>query len=165
MPGTSAHMMLTLTSLATILKLIGAPLRGILPAAAPAALADILIDLGHTGSGRSAATHSIVTAPIIALMAYMPAAALAYVTGPLLEALGLDAATLLTLMLWGCLYASALHLLLDSLTWQGIHVPLMGWVSLADLESRGAAANLIPVSLSLLLILLFWMGGGAWTPT
>jgi len=164
-PGTSAHMMLTLTSFATILKLIGAPLRGILPAAAPAALADILIDLGHTGSGRSAATHSIVTAPIIALMAYMPAAALAYVAGPLLEALGLEAATLLTLMLWGCLYASALHLLLDSLTWQGIHVPLMGWVSLADLESRGAAANLIPVSLSLLLILLFWMGGGAWTPT
>jgi len=164
-PSTSAHMMLTLTSLATILRLIGAPLRGILPAAAPATLADMLMDLGHTGSGRSAATHSIITAPIIALMAYMPAAALAYIAGPLLEALGLDAATLLTLMLWGCIYAAALHLLLDSLTWQGIHIPFVGWVSLADLESRGAAANLIPVSLSLLLILLFWMGGGIWTPT
>ena len=109
MLSTSAHMMLTLTSLATILKLIGAPLRGILPAAAPATLADMLIDLGHTGSGRSAATHSIITAPIIALIAYMPAATLAYIAGPLLEALGLDAATLLTLMLWGCLYAAALH--------------------------------------------------------
>ena len=165
MPGTSAHMMLTLTSLATILKLIGAPLRSILPAAAPAILADMLIDLGHTGSGRSAATHSIITAPIIALMAYMPAAALAYIAGPLLEALGLEAATLLTLMLWGCLYASILHLSLDSLTWQGIHIPLIGWVNLAGLESRGAAANLIPVSLSLLLMLVFWMGGGIWTPT
>jgi len=90
-PSTSAHMMLTLTSLATILRLIGAPLRGILPAAAPATLADMLIDLGHTGSGRSAATHSIITAPIIALIAYMPAATLAYIARLLLEALGLDA--------------------------------------------------------------------------
>jgi hypothetical protein len=157
-------MMLTLTSLATILKLIGAPLRGILPAAAPATLADMLIDLGHTGSGRSATTHSIITAPIIALIAYMPAAALAYIARPLLETLRLDTMMLLTFMLWGCLYAAALHLLLDSLTCQGIHIPFVGWVNLADLESRGAAANLIPVSLSLLLILLFWMGGGIWTP-
>jgi hypothetical protein len=164
MPSTSAHMMLTLTSLATILKLIGAPLRGILPAAAPATLADMLIDLGHTGSGRSATTHSIITAPIIALIAYMPAAALAYIARPLLETLRLDTMMLLTFMLWGCLYAAALHLLLDSLTCQGIHIPFVGWVNLADLESRGAAANLIPVSLSLLLILLFWMGGGIWTP-
>jgi hypothetical protein len=157
--------MLTLTSLATILRMLGAPLRGILPAAAPAMLTDTLIDLGHTGSGRSAATHSIITAPMIALIAYMPATALAYVAGPLLEALGLDTMMLLTFMLWGCLYASILHLLLDSLTWQGIHVPLIGWVNLADLESQGAAANLIPVSLSLTLMLLFWMGGGIWTPT
>jgi hypothetical protein len=158
-------MLLTLTSLATILKLIGAPLRSILPAAAPATLTDTLIDLGHMGSGRSAATHLIITAPMIALIAYMPATALTYVARPLLEALGLDTMMLLTFMLWGCVYASILHLLLDSLTWQGIHMPFVGWVNLADLESQGAAANLIPVSLSLTLMLLFWMGDGIWTPT
>jgi hypothetical protein len=159
-------MLLPLTSLATILRMPGAPLRSILPAAAPATLTDVLIDLGHMGSGRSAATHSIITAPMIALLAYIPATILAYFMRSPLEALGLDIMLLGTLMLCGCLYASILHLLLDSLTWQGIHMPFIGWVNLADLESQGAAANLIPASPSLTLILLFWMDGGSvWTPT
>jgi hypothetical protein len=83
---------------------------------------------------------------------------------PLIKPLGLDLKLIETYGLYGCLYASLLHLLLDSLTWQGIHVPLVGWVSLADLESQGAIANLIPVALSIALIYFFWMGGRPWTP-
>jgi len=165
LPKTSAHMMLSFTSFATLLKLTGAPAASILPAAAATALTDALIDLGHGGSGRSAATHSIATAPAIALLACIPAMGLACLAGPALKALGLDAALLGALTLWGCLYASLLHLMLDSLTWQGIHIPLIGWVNVMDLESLGAAANLIPISISLALILFFWMGGGAWIPT
>jgi len=159
MPKTSAHMLLTLTSLATLLKLAGAPYKSILPIAAPGIFVDLLIDLGHTRSGRSVATHSIVTAPIVALLAYIFTATSASLIS---ESLRLDG-ILELLTPYTFLYASMLHLFLDSLTYQGIHVPALGWVSIADLESQGAVANIIPVALSLALIFFFWIGGSPWT--
>jgi len=159
MPKTSAHMLLTLTSLATLLKLAGAPYKSILPIAAPGIFIDLLIDLGHTRSGRSIATHSIVTAPIVALLAYIFTATSASLIS---ESLRLDG-ILELLTPYTFLYASMLHLFLDSLTYQGIHVPALGWVSIADLESQGAVANIIPVALSLALIFFFWIGGSPWT--
>jgi len=161
MPKTSAHMLLTLTSLATLLKLAGAPYKSILPIAAPGIFVDLLIDLGHTSSGRSIATHSIVTAPIVALLAYIFTVVSASLVSESLRFLRLDILELLTPYTF--LYGSMLHLFLDSLTYQGIHVPVLGWVSLADLESQGAAANIIPVALSLALIYFFWIGGSPWT--
>ena len=159
MPKTSAHMLLTLTSLATLLKLAGTPYKSILPIAAPGIFVDLLIDLGHTRSGRSVATHSIVTAPIVALLAYIFTATSASLIS---ESLRLDG-ILELLTPYTFLYASMLHLFLDSLTYQGIHVPALGWVSIADLESQGAVANIIPVALSLALIFFFWIGGSPWT--
>ena len=162
MPKTSAHMLLTLTSLATLLKLAGAPYESILPIAALGIFVDFLIDLGHTRSGRSIATHSIVTAPIVALLAYIFTATPASIISESLRFLRLDG-ILELLTPYTFLYASMLHLFLDSFTYQGIHVPVLGWVSLADLESQGAAANIIPVALSLALIFFFWIGGSPWT--
>jgi hypothetical protein len=164
MPKTSAHILLTFTSLATILKLLGTPYKDILLTVAPSLLVDPFIDAGHTDSGRSIATHSIITAPILGLLACILTVIFLSFLEPLIKPLGLGLKLVETYGLYGCLYASLLHLLLDSLTWQGIHVPLVGWVSLADLESQGAVANLIPVSLSIALIYFFWMGGKPWTP-
>lgn len=166
MPKTSAHTLLTFTSLATILKLLGTPYKDILLTVAPALFVDPLIDAGHTDSGRSVATHSIITAPIIGLLSYILTIIFLSFSEPFMKHLGLNLTLIETYGLYGCLYASLLHLLLDSLTWQGIHVPAVGWVSLTGLESQGATANIIPVALSIALIYFFWMGGRlTWTPT
>jgi len=154
-------MLLTFTSLATILKLIGVPSRYTLTSIAPVLLVDLMIDLGHTSSGRSAITHSIITAPIAGWLAYILTSASISL---LLEPLMLDGGLLETFTPYGCLYASLLHLLLDSLTYQGVHIPGLGWVSMADLESQGAVANIIPVAISIALIYFFWAGGWVWTP-
>jgi hypothetical protein len=164
MPKTSAHILLTFTSLATILKLLGTPYKDILLTVAPALFVDPLIDAGHTDSGRSIATHSIATAPIIGFLTYILTIIFLSFFESFMKHLGLNLTLIEAYGLYGCLYASLLHLLLDSLTWQGIHVPGLGWVSIADLESQGAIANIIPVALSITLIYLFWIGGKPWTP-
>jgi len=164
MPKTASHMLLTLTSLATLLKLAGVPYKSILPIVALGVFVDLLIDLGHTGSGRSIVTHSIATAPIVALLAYISTVVFMAILGPLIKPLALDITSIQNLTLLGCLYTSLLHLILDSLTCQGIHVPALGWVSMADLESQGAVANIIPVAISIALIYFFWAGGWVWTP-
>ena len=163
MPRTSVHMLLTLTSLATILKLLGVPYKNVLIAITPALFVILVIDLGHTSSGRSIITHSILTAPLIGLLVYLSTGLLIGFLNPFIKSLGLDTKSLENLILYGCLYTSILHLLLDSLTYQGIHIPGLGWVSMADLESQGVLANIIPVAISIALVYFFWAGGGAWT--
>jgi len=130
LPGTRAHMVYSFTVAATLARLAGLEAAWILVSGAVAALLDAVIDLGHHGCSRSAATHSIASAPA-PLLAALIAAWLAP-----LEAVGLAAGGLIQLGM--IMSASFLgHLLLDSLTINGIHVPLIGWVSLANLESRG----------------------------
>ena len=151
MPGTKAHMIYSFTAAATLARLAGLEAAWILASGAMAALLDAVIDSGHHGCCRSAATHSIASAPAPLLVALL--------TGWLMpiEMLGLVVSGLIQLGM--IMSASFLgHLLWDSLTINGIHVPWIGWVSLAHLESRGAAANMIPILLAVAIILLFWSG-------
>ncbi len=153
MPKTISHMLFNLTTASTILKLLGTPYNQILPTSMATLIVDWLIDLGHGDNGRSAITHSIATAPLIALTSYIM---IEYFIGAVgLETiLPIDSNLLLTMLV----YASLTHLFWDYTTYQGIHVPLIGWVSLSDAESQGALANIPPIILSLACVFFFWAG-------
>ncbi len=153
MPKTISHMLFNFTTASTILKLLGIPYNQILPISSVIMIVDGLIDLGHGDKGRSAVTHSIATAPVVALISYIM---IEYFIGAVgLETiLPIDSNLLLMMMV----YASLTHLLWDYTTYQGIHVPLIGWVSLSDAESQGALANIPPILFSLIFIFLFWAG-------
>lgn len=150
-PKTATHILFNFTTAATILKLMETPYKQILPISFSTLLVDTLIDLGHRGGGRSAATHSIATAPVTALISYILIEYFLKLVN--LNSLGLVDSNLLLLILT---YSSLTHLFWDSLTYQGIHVPLIGWVSLSDVESQGALANIPPVASSIICILFFW---------
>jgi len=151
-PRTAAHTLFSAVAIATIMKMMGQGGLQILLAIPIAALVDAAIDAGHSGGGRSAVTHSLLSIPLISLASYLllkEVWALLYIPIPI----PLDDGWLLAIPL----LTSSFHLLWDSLTIQGIHVPLAGWVSLADLSSRGAAANPIPTAAALLMLAAFWL--------
>ena len=148
-PGTRAHMIFSFVAASTLARLMGLGAVWILVSGAAAITLDAVIDSGHEGCRRSAVTHSIASAPAPLLTA------LIIVWLAPLEGVALAASTLILLGM--IMSASFLgHLLWDSLTINGIHVPWVGWVSLAHLESRGAAANAIPILFAILIALLFW---------
>jgi len=150
MPKTAVHMLFTLVSVATMMKFMGATPLQTLTMIILAASVDILIDLGHHGGGRSPATHSILTAPLISALIYIFARTGESILGG--SYMPSDVIALTTLI-----YASILHLVWDSLTYQGIHIPFKGWVSLSGLSSREATANLIPMIPTLILLFAFWV--------
>jgi len=150
MPKTAVHMLFTLVSVATLMKLIGATPLQILTMTILATSVDLVMDLGHHGGGRSRITHSVLTAPLSSALIYIFAK-----TGePILEASYMPSDVV---ALTALIYASILHLAWDSLTYQGIHIPFKGWVSLGNLSSRGATANLIPMIPTLILLFAFWV--------
>ena len=150
MPKTVVHALFTLVSVATMMKLIGTTPLQTIAMMILAASVDFVIDLGHHGGGRSRATHSILTAPLISAFIYM----LAKMGEPILGASYMPSDMI---AMAGLVYASILHLAWDSLTYQGIHIPFKGWVSLSSLSSKGVAANLIPMIPTLILLFAFWM--------
>lgn len=153
LPGLSVHTLWTFTLSLTILRHLGAGDVQMILGAIAVSFTDKIIDLGHDEHGRSWITHSLATAPIISLTPYLiikslitPILDLAPLQPPLAEPLN-DVGVILSSIL-----AGLTHLLWDSLTVQGIHVPGAGWVSLAGLSSRGLLANLAPAAASLAII-------------
>jgi len=142
-PRTAAHTLFSAAAISTIMRMMGQGPLQILLAIPIAALVDAAIDAGHSGGGRSAVTHSLLSIPFISLASYL---LLKAIWAMFCIPIPLDDGWLLAIPL----LTSSFHLLWDSLTIQGIHVPLAGWVSLGNLSSRGAAANLIPTAAALL---------------
>ena len=148
MPGTKVHMIWSFTFASTLARLMGFSPIWILCSATMAAALDALIDLGHEGYERSAATHSLAAAPIPLILALI-IAKLSPGGVACLEELG----AILTVSMLG-------HLFWDSLTVDGVHVPFAGWVRLASLRSRGAVANALPIVSAAILTLAFWHPSG-----
>jgi len=149
LPGTKAHMIFSFVLASTLARLLGLNAAWIAASAILASLLDAFIDLGHRGYRRSAVTHSIALAPA-PLLAPLSAVFLPHLAE---ASLNICALTSFGLVLLSCFLG---HLFWDSLTVNGIHVPGMGWVSLANLESRSAVANAMPILLAIVITLLFW---------
>ncbi|MEM1808905.1 MAG: hypothetical protein QXL31_05915 [Thermosphaera sp.] len=146
-PKTSSHMIFSFVATSTLAKLSSLPPVHVLLLGAAAAVLDQIIDLGHEGGRRSGLTHSIASIPALLALASLIASS-APEWGP---------AAWLARCFWLMLLAALGHLLWDSLTVNGVHIPLIGWVSLASLDSQGAAANLPPILAAMLAVYLFWM--------
>ncbi|MEM1561248.1 MAG: hypothetical protein QXN35_06815 [Ignisphaera sp.] len=156
MPKLSVHMLSTFTISSTILKyLFGMEYLQILLNSIIVMFSDVMIDLEHGEEGRSWITHSVASAPIVALTPCIMLESFKAIISPgifqpILDAFYGPVIAFLSII------AGLMHLLWDSLTTQGIHVPGIGWVSLMDTPSRGFTANIIPISASLMIIYFFW---------
>jgi len=142
-------MIYSFTVASTLARLMGLGSFWILVSAVLAAVLDIIIDSGHKSCKRSAVTHSIASVPVpflttLFIIWFVPLIDLDFIVTIFIR-VGL----ILSISFLG-------HLFWDSLTVNGIHVPGVGWVSLAHLESRGAAANIIPILFTVIIISLFW---------
>jgi len=133
---------------ATLAKLTGFGGLWVLFSGLLACILDGIIDAGHRGRRRSAVTHSVASTPVPLLAAVIVAK---FVLLPHVEPTAFYVGLILFISCLG-------HLFWDSLTLNGVHVPGVGWVSLANLESSGWVANAMPVLAAIVIIFLFWYG-------
>ncbi|MEM2370545.1 MAG: hypothetical protein QXF17_01065 [Ignisphaera sp.] len=159
MPMLNVHMLSTFTISSTILKhLFWMDGLQILLNSIVVMFSDVIIDLGHGEEGRSWITHSVASAPIVALTPYimlesLKALILPGTLQPIQQILDIFYSPAIVFL---SIINGFMHLFWDSLTTQGIHVPGIGWVSLIDTPSIGFTANIIPISASLMIIYFFW---------
>lgn len=155
----SVHMISTFVISSTILKyLFEMDGLQILFNSIVVMFSDVIIDLGHDEEGRSWITHSVASAPIVALTPYImlesfKALILPGTLQPIQQILNVFYNPTIVFL---SIITGFIHLFWDSLTSQGIHVPGVGWVSLIDTPSIGFTANIIPISASLMIIYFFW---------